>query len=328
MHWVAACALGIAVVTPAAAEVSEIKITKQPSIIYIPLVIMEQQKLIEKHAKAAGLGDVKATWVTFASGGAATEALLSGNVDLVTSGATNLLLLWSRTKGEVKGVAGAAAVPMLLVTRDPAVKTLKDFTEKDRIAVPTVKVSTQATILQMAAEQAFGEAGRNRLDALTITLGHPDAAIQVMNPKLEVNSHFSAPPYQAMELRAPGVHQVLSSADVMGGPASNAVVFGSRKFHDANPRLVRAFIAALDEAEQLIGKDKKTAAEIYLAATKEPQTVQECIDMLEAPNVVYSVTPYATAKFADFMYKTGVLKTKPESWKEFFFEEVHDLPGS
>ena len=143
--------LALAIAAPAGAEVSELRVTKQPSIIYLPLVVMEQNKLLEKHAKAAGLGDLKVSWITFNSGGASTDALLSGSVDLVTSGVSNLLLLWERTKGEVNGLTSVGGLPMLLVTRDPAVKTLKDFTEKDKIAVPTIKVSTQAIVLQIAA---------------------------------------------------------------------------------------------------------------------------------------------------------------------------------
>ena len=140
--------LVLATAGSARAEVAELRITKQPSIIYLPLVVMEQNKLVEKQANVAGLPELKTSWITFNSGGAATDALLSGSVDLVTSGVSNLLLLWERTKGQVNGVTSVGGLPMLLVTRDPAVKTLKDFTDKDKIAVPTIKVSSQAMVLK------------------------------------------------------------------------------------------------------------------------------------------------------------------------------------
>jgi NitT/TauT family transport system substrate-binding protein len=320
--------LVLAIAAPASAEVSELRITKQPSIIYLPLVIMEHDKLLEKHAKAAGLGDLKVTWITFNSGGTSTDALLSGSVDLVTSGVSNLLLLWERTKGQVNGVTSVGGLPMLLVTRDPAVKTLKDFTEKDKIAVPTIKVSSQAMVLKMAMEKMYGEAARDKLDAMTVQLGHPDAMIAVVGGSSEVNSHFSAPPYQFTELKAPGVHLVLDSSDVFGGPASNAVVFGTRKFYDANPKTIAAFIAGLEEANGLIARDPAAAAKIYLDATHEKYSVDEVVAMIKAPNVVYSTTPNATMVFANFMYKTGLIKTQPTSWKEFFFPVVHNLPGT
>src|SRR5437762_14131487 len=105
-----AALFAFAIAGSASADVSELRITKQPSIIYLPLVVMEQNKLVEKQAKAQGLGDLKVQWVTFNSGGAATDALLSGSVDLVTSGVSNLLLLWERTKGEVNGVTSVGGL--------------------------------------------------------------------------------------------------------------------------------------------------------------------------------------------------------------------------
>ena len=328
MRWIIGIGLALGVAATATAEVAELRITKQPSIIYLPLVVMEQNKLLEKHARAGGLGELKVSWITFNSGGAATDALLSGSVDLVTSGVSNLLLLWERTKGQVNGVTSVGGLPMLLVTRDPAVKTLKDFTDKDKIAVPTIKVSSQAMVLKMAMEKMYGDAARDKLDPMTVQLGHPDAMIAVVGGSSEVNSHFSAPPYQFAELKAPGVHLVLDSSDVFGGPASNAVVFGTRKFYDANPTTIAAFIAGLEEANQLIAREPATAAKIYLDATHEKYSVDEVVAMIRAPNVVYSTTPNATMVFAKFMFKTGLIKTQPASWKEFFFPVAHNLPGT
>ncbi len=61
--------------------------------------------------------------------------LVAGNLDFVTSGVSNMMLLWSRTGGQVKAVSAVGAVPLILVTRNPNVKTIADFTEKDKIAV-------------------------------------------------------------------------------------------------------------------------------------------------------------------------------------------------
>jgi NitT/TauT family transport system substrate-binding protein len=323
-----AALLGVALLAlPARAEVSEIRITRQPSIIYLATVLMEEQKLVEKHAKAAGL-DLKASWLTFTSGGASTDALLSGNVDLVTSGVTNLVLLWARTRGQVKAVSAASGLPMLLVTRNPAVKTLKDFSEKDRIAVPTVKVSSQAILLQMALEQLYGPGGHTRLDPVMVQLGHPEAMLALGGGAHEVNSHFSAPPYQDEELRNPAVHAVLDSSDVVGGAVTNAVVFAHQKFHDANPKAVAAFVAALDDANAQIAQDKRKAAETYLAATKEKYPVDEIVRMIGAKNVVFSTRPENTFKLASFMAKIGLVKDGPQSWKDYFFAETHGQPGS
>lgn len=310
------------------AEPTEIRITKQPGLLYLPMILMETGKLIEKHAAAQGMGDVKTTWVTFNSGGAATDALLAGNVEFVTSGASNLLLLWDRTKGGVKGVAGVGGMPMYLLTRNPAIKSLKDFTEKDRIAVPTIKVSSQATILQMAAEKEFGEGGAGKLDSITLQMGHPDATLSLLSPQSEINSHFSIAPFHHIALKDPAVRKVLSSVDVFGGPLNNAVLFATSKFRDANPKAMAAVIAALAEATQMMKDDPKKAVDIYLSQVKEKVSAEELLAMLAEPGAVFGVAPAGMTKFSAFMAKAGTIKTTPKDWKEFFFPEVHALNGN
>lgn len=313
---------------PAHAEPTEIRISKQPGLLYLPMILMETGKLVEKHAAAQGLGDVKTTWVTFNSGGAATDALLAGNVEFVTSGASNMLLLWDRTKGGVKGVAACGGMPMFLLTRNPAIKSLKDFSEKDKIAVPTIKVSSQATVLQMAAEQEFGTGQAGKLDSITLQLGHPDATLSLLSPASEVNSHFSLPPYQYIALKDPSVRKILSSVDVFGGPLNNAIVFASTRFRDANPKTMAAMVAALSEAMQMIKSDPKKAIDIYLTQVKEKVTAEELVTMLKEPGVVFDVAPVGMTKFANFMAKAGTLKTAPKDWKDFFFPEAHALNGN
>ena len=313
---------------PLRAEVSEVRISKQYGLPYLSVVIVEQQRLIEKYAKAAGLGDVKVSWVTIGSGGTSTDSLLAGNLDFVTSGISNMLLLWSRTGEQVKAVAAVAAVPLLLVTRNPNVKSIADFTEKDKIAVPTVKVSMQSTILGIAAQKLYGEAGRGRFDPFTVAMSHPDATVALLSGAGEVNSHFSVPPYQNVALKSPNVRTVLDSTDVMGGPATITVIFGTVKFHDANPKTISALMAALAEAADFIARDKRAAADIYLKATKEKVSLDELTAMLESPGYRFTQAPNGTLRYAEQMFKTGVIKTQPASWKDAFFPIAHGLPGN
>src|SRR5712672_4256078 len=144
---------------PAKAQAkSEISLSRQPGIFYMPSHIMEKQKLIEKHAAALGVPGVTTKWINLSGGGAQTDALLAGGVDILCTGTGNLLLLWDRTKGGVKGIVATSAQPMSLISRDERIKTIKDFGPGAKIAVPTVKVSTQAIVLQIAAATLFGDA--------------------------------------------------------------------------------------------------------------------------------------------------------------------------
>ena len=181
----AAVALCVALLPLAArAEMAEIKVAQQYGISYLPLMLMEEQKLIEKHARAAGV-DVSVGWAKFAGGNVMNDALLSGSLQFASGGVGPFVTLWSRTRGnlDVKAVAAINSMPLYLNTRNPAVKSIKDFTDKDRIALPAVKVSIQAVTLQMAAEKAFGDGQQNRLDPLTVTLSHPDEQTALLSGK-------------------------------------------------------------------------------------------------------------------------------------------------
>jgi NitT/TauT family transport system substrate-binding protein len=159
-------------------------------------------------------------------------------------------------------------------------------------------------------------------------MGHPDGMTSVLNPNHEVNSHFGAPPFTNIALKTPGVHAVLESVDVLGGPAQVTVAFAHRRFIDANPIKVKAFIAAMDEASEMIAKDPKRAAEIYLAANKEKISVDELVDIIKAPGSLFSATPTRTMLYAEYMNQIGLVKTKPSSWKDYFIAEMHDRNGS
>ena len=314
---------------PARAEMAEINVAQQYGISYLPLMIMEDQKLIEKHAKAAGI-DVKVGWAKFAGGNVMNDALLSNSLQFASGGVGPLLTLWSRTKGnlDVKAVGAINSMPLYLNTRNPNVKSLKDFTEKDRIALPAVKVSIQAVTLQMAAEKEFGPGQQNKLDALTVSMSHPDAQTALLSGAGEISAHFSSPPFQYQQLEKPGIRTVLNSYDVLGGPATFNVVWTSSKFRNENPKLYDAFVKAMEEATAIINRDKKAAAETYLRLSKDKDTVADIQKMLNDPNIVYTQTPQSIMKYADFMAKVGAIKVKPDVWKDLFFPNVHNLPGS
>jgi NitT/TauT family transport system substrate-binding protein len=326
----AVAAITVASSLSAQAEVTELKVARQYGISYLPLMLMEDQKLIEKAAAASGIPDLKVTWAQFAGGNVMNDALLSGSLDFAAGGVGPFVTLWAKTRGNynIKAAAALNSMPLYLNSNNPDVKTIKDFTDKDKIALPAVKVSIQAVTLQMAAEQAFGPGQQNKLDRLTVSMSHPDAQIALLSGSSEITGHFTSPPFQFNELKKPGIHRVLSSFDVLGGPATFNVLWTSTKFHDENPKVYAAFVTALDEAEAMINKDHKAVAETYLRMTKDKSSVDDIVKMLDDPTMVFTTTPNNTMKYVDFMYKIGSIKVKPDSWKDMFFPNAQGLSGS
>jgi NitT/TauT family transport system substrate-binding protein len=292
-------------------------------------MIMEDQKLIEKHAKASGI-DVKVDWSKFASGAVMNDALLSGNLQFASGGVAPFTTLWAKTRSnlDVKAVAAINSMPLYLVTNNPKVKTLKDFTDKDKIALPAVKVSIQAVTLQMASEQAFGPGQFHKLDRLTVSMSHPDGQAALLSGTSEVTSQFSAPPFQYQQLDNQAVHKVIDSYTVLGGPATFNLVWTTSKFRNDNPKVYGAFVKALDEAMAMIGRDKKWAAETYLRVSKDKDSLDNIVKMLNDPQITFTTTPQNVLKYVEFMNRTGAIKVKPASWKDLFFPNAHALPGS
>lgn len=315
---------------PASAEIRDITIAKQYGVSFLPLMVMERDKLLEKYARAAGLGEINVHWQTFAGGTVMNDALLSGNLQFASAGVPPFAILWEKTKGKlnVKGVCAMSSLPSYLNTRDPNVKSIKDLTDADKIALPAVKVSNQAIYLQMAAAAAFGIENYNKFDKLTVTMSFVDGTVAMLSGSGEINNHFVSPPFAQLQLEKPGIRNILNSYDVMGGPATLIVIYAAEKMQKDNPKTYAAFLSAFEEATNTVNKDKRAAAEYYIRATKSKDPVEIVEKILNDPQVEFTMTPKSITKYTDFMYRVGTLKTKPASWKDLFFSNVHKLPGS
>jgi NitT/TauT family transport system substrate-binding protein len=327
-----AIALTAAALTLANAAHAEgkLRIAEQFGVVYLLLNVAQDQKLIEKHGKQQGV-DIDVDWVKLSGGSAVNDALLSGSIDVAGAGVGPLLTIWDRTAGKqnVKAVASLGNFPYYLVSTNPKVKTIADFSAADRIALPAVTVSVQARLLQMAAAKQWGLGEFKKLDHLTQSLPHPDAAAAIIAGQTEINGHFGNPPFQDQELAGnPKAHIVLNSYDVQGGPSSSTVLYATEKFVKDNPKTYRAFIGALAEAAELITKNPELGADAYLRINKGSLDRALLLKVIKNPQVQFKVAPENTLGLAQFMFKAGAIKKQPASWRDYFFEHPALAKGS
>jgi NitT/TauT family transport system substrate-binding protein len=218
---------------------------------------------------------------------------------------------------------------MVITSIDPRIKSIRDYREGDRIAMTAARGTHHSISLQMAAAREFGWESRNKLDNLTVGMSHPDAMIAILSGNHEVKSHSATVPFLQQELADPRVHVVLNSYDVAGGRHTLIVAYNTTKWKNDNPKTYAAVAAAFEEAMKFINADKRGAAEIYARAEKSKFSVDEVTKMLQDENVIYfSPAPTRVMVWSDYMHKVGMLKTPAASWKDYFFENVHDKPGS
>ena len=284
------------------------------------------------YAKSAGLGDIKVTWAIISGPVAVNDALLSGSIDIAAGGVPGMLTLWARTKGTplaVKGISAFTSQPILLNSRNPNVKTIADFTADDKIAMPSIKTSIQAIILQMAAAKLWGKSEYAKLDNLTVPMTPPDSTVAIMSGAAAgISSVFSVPPYQTQQLEKPEVHTVLNSYDVFGGPHTLTVGWTTSKWHDENPKLYQAVFDALAEATERVNKDPKLASQYWIEGNKSNIPLDKVVGIATEPQTKWTMVPENTFKFAEFMHSVGSIKMLPADWKDLFFPEAHQLPGS
>ncbi len=311
------------------AETDRLRIGLQNGLPYMQLVLMRDQDLIGVRAKEAGLGTLRVEFVTVGGPAVLNDGLISGELDIGAVGMSNLITMWDKTRGagSIRGLSGMNVMPLLLVTAEPRIKTIADYAPQDRIALPSVKVSMQAMMLDILAAKSFGEAEYRRLDPNTVSMGHPDATAGLLAGGAAFTSHFSSLPYQYFELARPGMHVVASSFDAIG-PHSVSALAATTKFRTENPKVVGVFLAALRDATTLIKQHPKEAAEAYLRITHDKMTADELLAMMAGPGVVFTLQPQGAGKTAAFMFKAGMIKRQPDSWRDLYFDTIADDGGS
>jgi len=315
----------------ARAETNELRISKGYGIHYLPLYVMEHEKLIEKTAAKAGLGDIKITWSVIDGGNNINDAMLAGTLDIAAIGTPGYLTLWAKAHGnprlEVIGLCAIGAGSLYLNTRNPAIKTLADFTEHDKIALPGIKTSFAAVILEMAAAKEFGEENYAKLDPLTVGMPYPEALAALISGKTEIDAHVASPPFSYLELDHPEIHRVFNSVDVLG-KMTVIMAYAPMSFYQKNPKLTAAFIAAEDQAAEMIARDKPWAAHLYneMAAVKSSDDL--VLRILNDPDTHFTATPEGVMTYADFMARVGTIKQKPARWSDVFVPELAERPGS
>jgi NitT/TauT family transport system substrate-binding protein len=294
---------------------------------FLPLLVMEKYRLVEKYT------DVTVRWMDLGGPAAMNDALLSSSADFISAGPPAFLTLWDKTRGStnsinVEGVAAMTSMPMYLNTNAAHLKKLDDITDRDKIAVTSIKVSIPAIIMQMYALEKYGPAQAMRFDKFTVSMAHPDAVVALLSGSAGISAHFSSPPFYQRERKDPKIRTILTSDDVMGGSTTFTMISTTSKFRQENPQIFAAVLKALEEANRMIVADKNMAADLLVTSEGGGLTREEITDVLNDPHVKFTTTPENVMKYAEFMAGAGSIKNRPGSWKDLFFSEIHGVPGS
>ena len=307
-----------------------VKFVQQRGLLYLPIDMMVTGGVLQKEADKLGLGKVEASVTTLSGPGPVIDAVLSGSADYGTAALPSLVTLWEKTHGrpnEVRAVGAVSNGAMTLYTINPKVKTITDFTEDDRIAVPTVGLSFNAIMLQMAAEKQWNDP--HRLDHLTVSLGHPDAvaALSAGYGKAIITSHIGVQPYTEQGLKLPGAHVITDSREVFGGTLTQIVLLSTKTTREKNPTLFKAVANALKEAISVANADKSAAAVLWKQAHNAPDSVESLVHLLNDPGFEFTSQAHRIAHFAAFLNRIGSMKSVINDWRDLFWEAPNEQTG-
>ena len=307
-----------------------VNFVQQRGLLYLPVDEMVSGGILQQEATKLGLGRVNATVKTLSGPAPVIDALLSGSADYGTAALPSLLTLWDKTHGtpnEIKAVGTVSNGAMVLYTINPNVKTIADFTEQDRIAVPSIGISFNAMMLEMAAEKIWNDP--HRLDHLTVGLGHSDAvaALSAGYGRSTITAHIAVQPFTSRGLKLPGAHVIADSREVFGGPLTQITLLATKQTKEKNPTLFKAVANALDESIRVANADKRGAAILWKGAQNASENVDELVALLDDPGFEFTSEPHRIAYFAAFLNRIGSMKAKVTDWKELFWETAHNRNG-
>ena len=314
----------------AAQTALQVRLVQQRGLLYLPVDMMVSGGVLQQEATKLGLGKVEATATTLSGPAPVIDALLSGSADYGAAALPSLLTLWDKTHGtpnEVRAVGTMSNGAMVLYTINPNVKTIADFTEQDRIAVPSVRISFNAMMLEMAAEKLWNDP--HRLDHLTVGLGHADAvaALSAGYGSATVTAHIAVQPFTDRGLKLPGAHVVADSREVFGGPLTQVTLLATKPTKDKDPTLFKAVGNALEQSIRLCSADKRAAAVLWKKAQNASESVDELFALLSDPGFEFTSQPHRIATFAAFLNRIGSMKSKVADWKDLFWETAYDQQG-
>jgi NitT/TauT family transport system substrate-binding protein len=312
----------------------QLRIGTQYGLGYLPLYVANDAGFLAQRMRAQGLAPIRVEIVQFAGGPQINDGLLSGSLEIGSGGLTAMMVSCDKTRtagdSQLLGITALSSLPYELFTVNPDLKSLRDLNkDKDRIGLPSVKVSVPAIYLQMAAEQLYGPGKHAALDELTVSIAQPDCVISLLSGGGVVNGYLLSPPFIQQVSGKPGIHKVWSSNELFGSPATALASWTTVKFRRENPKLFAAFVAAMKDSMLLIAEDPQRAAAIYIKNEKSRLAPDFIAQVLaDKSSLRFSLAPEQSQRIAEFLTRINAIKMKPSGWKDFFFPDIHAERGS
>lgn len=243
--------LSLAVSAPnaSAQTASTLRLGYFPNLTHAPALVGIARGTFQK-----ALGPVKLDARTFASGTTLSEAFAAGQIDVAYIGPGPAINAAARGL-PLQFLAGAAEAGAVLVARkDSPVKSVRDLAGRI-VAVPSLGNTQDISLRHLLGENRLSVGTASGVTVVPI----PPADIVAAFAGKRADAALVPEPWGAA-LQAQG-HRLIGDEKTVwrGGRYPTALLIVSRKFAEANPAAVKAFLAAHNDAVAFLNKSPAAA---------------------------------------------------------------------
>lgn len=299
----------------AAVDTKEVtlNIAYQYGLAYAPLIIMQEQNLIETAYENATGNTVHVEWTQMSSGPDINTGISSGSIDVGFMGVAPAIT------GVVKDVGYKIFTNLSgqehgLMTNDDSINSIEDLIDSpNQVALVNIGSIQHIILAKTLAALGFEP---HALDANIVAMKHPDGMTSLETGN--VSCHLTTNPYIYSEREEADLHELTEVANTWSKEDSFIVGVAAETLYDEDPELYAALCEAVRNAIDYINNNMEDAAKItcdYNGNSEE--------DELKYMQVgKYTVETKGIYELAVFMADAEFIETVPASYSELVFDNV------
>jgi NitT/TauT family transport system substrate-binding protein len=270
---------------------------------------------LESGAFARALGpDIRIQAVEFNAGPSAVEALFAGSIDMTYVGPNPAINAHQRARGAVRVVAGAASGGASLVVREDAGVAGPADLKGRKLATPQLG-NTQ----DVAARAWLKEKGVEGVQILPIR--NPDQLTAFLQK--DIDAAWAVEPWASRLVREAGGRVLLDERELWpGGRFPSTVLLVDRRFLEANPGLVRAWLRAhvevVDHVRAAPAEARREINAVLARLTGKPLRPEVLEDAWGRFECTWDPLPAALERAARQAFEAGFLGKEAPDLRELF----------
>lgn len=309
---IAVLVLSLCPVVSMAADTS-VNIAFQYGLAYAPLIIMQDQKLIESaYADQTGK-EVEIVWQQMSSGADINVGIASGNIQVGFMGVAPAISGVTKHVG-YKIFTNLSGQEHGMMVNDDSIHSFADLIgTAHQVALVNIGSIQHIILAKTLVDAGYGA---HDLDSNLIAMKHPDGMTSLMTGS--VAAHVTTNPYIYKERASDDLHEIESMPSVW--PASNSFIVGvaSEELYETDPELYRAICSAVAQAIDFINTDPESAAAVTCAFNGN--TLED--EILYMGLGQYSCETGGIAELAKFMYEQFFIENDPGEYADLVFDNV------